>query len=35
MPLDPQVEELIGFKNGIKRDPTRLATFKCEYNRAV
>jgi major vault protein len=35
MPLDPQVEELIGFKNGVRRDQTRLVTFKCNYNNAV
>ena len=35
MPLDPQVEELIGFKNGLRRDQTRLVTFKCNYNNAV
>jgi hypothetical protein len=34
MPLDEMVEELLGFK-GVKRDKTRLVTFKCPFNSAV
>jgi major vault protein len=34
MPLDETVEELLGFK-GIKRDKTRLVTYKCPFNSAV
>jgi major vault protein len=34
MPLDETVEELLGFK-GIKRDRTRLITYKCPFNSAV
>ena len=35
MPLDEMVEELVGFKGGLRRDKTRLVTFKCPYNSAV
>jgi major vault protein len=35
MPLDTMVETLIGFKDGAKRDKTRLVTFKCPFNAAV
>lgn len=35
MPLDDLVEELIGFKAPLKRDKTRLVTYKCAYNSAV
>jgi major vault protein len=34
MPLDETVEELLGYK-GIKRDKTRVVTFKCPFNSAV
>jgi len=34
MPLDETVEELLGFK-GVKRDKTRLVTYKCPFNSAV
>lgn len=34
MQLDETVEELLGFK-GIKRDKTKLVTFKCPFNSAV
>lgn len=35
MPLDEIVEELIGFKGPVKRDKTRLVTYKCPYNSSV
>jgi major vault protein len=34
MQLDDIVEELLGFK-GLRRDRTRLVTFKCPFNSAV
>jgi len=34
MPIDETVEELLGFK-GLRRDKTRLITFKCPFNSAV
>ena len=34
MTLDSTVEELLGFKN-VRRDATRLVTYKCPYNSAV
>lgn len=34
MPLDDTVEDLLGYK-GLKRDKTRLISYKCPYNSAV